>query len=532
MRLVKLVSGWSVFLAFVVFIFIGNTTGISVVQWDKENVKTDAIVIETMAQFGETLQRPPVIFLHDQHTIALSKQDKDCTTCHVKTEGRLSLAFKRADKRDGDVDKETVMEIYHDNCIGCHQEMLNTNNKTGPITCGECHSINPRTIPRQDPMGFDKSLHYRHRIASDNKCENCHHEYDPSIQKTVYVKGREGSCRYCHKTRDGITGMRFKTAAHMSCIGCHQEKINAGNEAGPVQCEGCHDPAIKMTIKKIDPVPRIERDQPDMLIVKRFDPDASVPVDDYRMKQVPFNHKLHEESQQTCRICHHEELTTCNACHSLTGSDKGNAVKLEKAMHEPDADMSCMGCHGKMTQRLQCRGCHFFMAGNQEKSEEGCNACHVIQWPVDSELKMRTMKPEAIKALLDSRLVGPRDIDADKIPETVIIKSLEHQYGPVKFPHGKIFQTLVKNTKDDRLAGYFHNGTRNMCRGCHHRSPLSDKPPRCGSCHGKPFSEGNRSVPGLMGAYHQQCMGCHAQMNMDKPVSTNCTACHEEKQKP
>ena len=37
----------------------------------------------------------------------------------------------------------------------------------------------------------------------------------------------------------------------------------------------------------------------------------------------------------------------------------------------------------------------------------------------------------------------------------------------------------------------------------------------------------NWNKPGLMGAYHLQCMGCHKEMGMEKPVS--CTDCHKEK---
>jgi len=34
---------------------------------------------------------------------------------------------------------------------------------------------------------------------------------------------------------------------------------------------------------------------------------------------------------------------------------------------------------------------------------------------------------------------------------------------------------------------------------------------------------------GLKGAYHGQCMTCHQRMGIEKPLSTDCTACHPKK---
>jgi len=84
------------------------------------------------------------------------------------------------------------------------------------------------------------------------------------------------------------------------------------------------------------------------------------------------------------------------------------------------------------------------------------------------------------------------------------------------------------NIKDNKLAGYFHAEKGTVCQSCHHNSPLDKQPPHCGSCHGKPFDERNILKPGIIGAYHQQCMGCHQVLKLEKPKSTGCTDCHEE----
>ncbi len=130
-------------------------------------------------------------------------------------------------------------------------------------------------------------------------------------------------------------------------------------------------------------------------------------------------------------------------------------------------------------------------------------------------------------AMLQSRKPVTGTLNDEDIPEKVVIKDMVNKYGPVELPHRKIVHTLVKNIKDNKLGNYFHNEPGTICQGCHHNSPVSKKPPRCGNCHGKPFDENNPSRPGVMGAYHRQCMGCHKEMNIEKAVG--CTDCHKEK---
>ena len=116
-----------------------------------------------------------------------------------------------------------------------------------------------------------------------------------------------------------------------------------------------------------------------------------------------------------------------------------------------------------------------------------------------------------------------------KIPEKVVIKELTERFEPVEFEHRKVYDALVKNIKGDKLAGYFHQSGATICQGCHHNSPVSGQPPRCGSCHGKPFNEKYLHAPGIKGAYHRQCMGCHVEMGIKKPANVECAGCHIEK---
>jgi hypothetical protein len=484
----------------------------------------DAVLIGFAEQF-EPLERPRVVFRHDRHTDALKSYEKGCVTCHLKEGDKLSLKFKRAE----DENRQFLMDTYHENCIGCHREMSGKNQDSGPVTCGECHRETVPVFLDRDPMGFDNSLHSRHAGAAGNKCETCHHEYDKAAKKTVYAKGKEGSCRYCHQQDDRDTGMRFQTAAHLACIDCHMKKTEEKKTAGPVQCRGCHDPAEKENIIKMDEVSRLDRKQPDIRFVRRHPGEKKLPASDYRMPLVPFDHQQHEKQETTCRVCHHAGLESCNTCHGMEGSEKGNWVKLERAMHYPDGKMSCTGCHAAMTREKQCAGCHRVSAGKDNDDDAYCGRCHLGAIGENRNPAAVLSDNALAEQLLKKNKTSHKSPDKLKIPETVTIKVLEDAYKPVNFPHGKIVSALWEGAAKSRLADYFHNGADRMCRGCHHNSPVSEKPPRCGTCHGKPFNEESPLVPGLMGAYHQQCMGCHEKMEMAKPAATDCAACHEEK---
>jgi hypothetical protein len=49
----------------------------------------------------------------------------------------------------------------------------------------------------------------------------------------------------------------------------------------------------------------------------------------------------------------------------------------------------------------------------------------------------------------------------------------------------------------------------------------------CGSCHVAGSADLELMKPALQGAYHQQCLGCHKSMELQKPE--DCSGCHAEK---
>ncbi|MBT8340490.1 MAG: cytochrome C [Desulfatitalea sp.] len=492
--------------------------------------RADAILIDGLKAFGP-LERPPVYFFHDRHTEAVAKQGKDCLACHPKGEKYLSLKYRRA----ADVDKTTAMAVYHDDCIACHVDYRKRDIRSGPVTCGECHVAEAEVLIEHNPMGMDAALHHRHAKAADNECRHCHHAYNAETQQLYYAKGEEGSCRYCHKEQTEENRSAFQTAAHRGCIACHRAKRAQKEISGPIDCGGCHDPQRQALISRPEQVPRLKRNQPDKTLVKahRSEPPAGEPKTIDRMAVVPFDHQQHEKVGGNCRTCHHAALSACVKCHTLEGDPDGDQVKLAQAMHQADSERSCVGCHNRKKARPECAGCHAAMPAQRVwASETACRVCHI---PQEAPVQ-RPSDDESLRALAAAMIYQRRQQEAppdqNDIPETVTIGHLKDAYEAVRMPHRRIYNRMAEMIRDDNLAAVFHTAPTTLCQGCHHNSPSSLKPPQCGSCHGRTSDALNLTRPGLMAAFHEQCMQCHERMGIEKPAKRECRACHAERANP
>jgi hypothetical protein len=300
-------------------------------------------------------------------------------------------------------------------------------------------------------------------------------------------------------------------------------------DAGPLRCAGCHDAKEQLKIEKVKHVPRLKRGQPDNVIIKTGDKKGRIA----RMERVPFDHKSHEEYNDTCRVCHLASLESCATCHSLTGPIKatknGKEITLKTAFHKHGHQSSCIGCHESKQQDKNCAGCHAFMTKTRQQESFACLRCHMIPLPertgelsTSKAAKMARMIPRLWKETF-----GP--IYKVNVPKTVVLKDLVNLYEPAEYPHRKVFDAMVKKLDDSKLAQYFHYDDTMLCLGCHHNTPAAGKPPRCANCHDKPFNENNLFRPGIMGSFHQQCLGCHQKMGVEKYIG--CTSCHKERKK-
>jgi hypothetical protein len=524
---------------------------------------------------SESLDRPPVPFDHDLHTTALNATtSKDCATCHVlkQADGRLSppeaKVFGFPKTALDETDKAAVMVGFHTACVSCHRKMAAEKKKTGPDIglCGSCHVIQPKVQPvtwNWSPI-FTYVRHGKHVQAVEKlkagesfniapnvevigqtagkKCELCHHTFDTARKKLIYKKDTENSCGACHKDKDEKNARSLQKVAHAACIGCHMQlaesvKAEMASEGrnilteqdkkrfGPFDCKGCHGEHKKVTPEEIATTPRLVRGQKDVmdlvLVVKdqvvapagQFEAPGLTPH--VRMKAVPFNHKSHEPRAQFCNTCHHHSLEKCANCHTPKGdSKKGAGVSYERAFHRAESRQACAGCHAEAKQEAKCAGCHRNMPNPLNTAT--CAACH--------------------RGASDGKIVEvpplPFYQDKEKVPDKLQIKVLEKEYKPAELPHLKIVNKLVSISNESSLARWFHaTKEQALCEGCHHRSELQQavvKMPKCITCHNRPFDPNALGRPGLMGAYHRQCTGCHQSMQQ-KPAALECVKCHPAK---
>ncbi len=199
-------------------------------------------------------------------------------------------------------------------------------------------------------------------------------------------------------------------------------------------------------------------------------------------------------------------------------------------MHQKNTGASCIGCHDMQKRDAECAGCHAGMAPARTLTlETACRVCHLptatpVEIPADD-----TQNRLAAGQMLAARPAAPAPVPIDQIPEIVTIKQLSEQYDAVALPHRRIVLKLQSQIADNPLAERFHTDPTTLCQGCHHNSPPALKPPQCGSCHGRSSEALNLNRPGLLAAYHQQCIGCHEQMGIEKPASRDCIACHAKR---
>jgi hypothetical protein len=286
-----------------------------------------------------------------------------------------------------------------------------------------------------------------------------------------------------------------------------------------------------MKIKKQTDVPRMERKQPDIVLLKTASKQLEIQKPMNRMAFVTFDHKAHENYNNTCRVCHHESMQPCVSCHTLTASLEGpvdvKGVTLERAMHTVTSDRSCQGCHEEVKKKETCAGCHILMGRRDTLKDETCMKCHAAPVAENRGPLNKMAEKRFAENVLNSRIRTTGTFEQDDIPEKITISRLSRLYEAVELPHRTIVNALVDNIRDNKLAGYFHDKKGTICQGCHHHSPVSKRPPQCGHCHGPRWDEETPAKPGIIGAYHQQCMGCHKVMNIEKPAG--CTECHKMK---
>lgn len=493
----------------------------------KTEDKHKRLIIAHTEIFGK-LERPQVVFDHGRHADAFKKEG--CNTCHPLTpDGNhiFDFPFKAANKTAKEIE-----DLYHEKCISCHKKIIKEKKKSLPVRCGDCHVKKFESFTIKYPVfEFDFALHDKHvkklkEKTGKDDCGLCHHTYDIQEEnealRLVYEKGTEESCYYCHelgKKRgpelSAITevaakkGLSIRKASHQQCLNCHLGYQKKGDkEAGPTDCMKCHTGKYK-TVAELEKVPRPNRDQPEKPFIN---------IENAKMKGVLFDHRFHETNTRTCRACHHETLNACKECHALIGIPEGRWVNIANAYHDVFSEKSCTGCHGIRKSEKDCVGCHHLIPimDIQAKGpkKEICFICHTGK-----------------KERLPSPSISIAGLDPEKVKKEVVVKILEKEYEPAKFPHLDIIRRLVKISNKSKMATYFHGNIQTICNGCHHQSSVEaetekDTPPFCRNCHSISFDPQNLNRPRLLAAYHRRCLGCHEKMNLK---ASGCNDCHKEK---
>jgi len=449
------------------------------------------------------MQRPPVEFNHAAHTTALKVEG--CAACHTLDEAGFHPGFAATAGLD---DRNELTDAYHDTCIGCHDERLDSGVAGGPVTCGNCHKKTKPGVSLWVAINFDYSLHARHVKVYPEECGTCHHVWDKEAEKLKYEKGKEDACGACHLKVAVERTPSLVNASHRACLSCHLERVKHGSEAGPVLCEGCHDATHLASLKKLEAPPRLMAGQPDSTWIKA--PGGMMPL-------VAFNHEAHEPQANFCTTCHHSRLRSCADCHTQMSSPDGGGVSLEAAHHETGSMHSCIGCHQMAATTGDCVGCHSqtIVAG----FSRSCAKCHDGPLPFAGEppvLERGSPAPVKLAELPSA---------SDDLPEEVTIDVLVDHFAASKMPHRKIIARFDAKIRESTLATQFHGSVEAMCAGCHHHSPVGERPPRCRACHGD-LGAATIDRPPLKVAYHRQCVSCHQMLGLKH----GCTDCHAAKE--
>ncbi len=123
-------------------------------------------------------------------------------------------------------------------------------------------------------------------------------------------------------------------------------------------------------------------------------------------------------------------------------------------------------------------------------------------------------------------------IDQSDAPETVTIDVLSELYDPVEFNHAGHIEMVECSDCHHHTVGTVSK--RWNCIKCHN-NPLAGDTVSCSDCHPQDrFSSQylatlddpelfHKEKPGLKGAFHLNCVGCHREM--DGP--TGCEECHK-----
>jgi hypothetical protein len=152
------------------------------------------------------------------------------------------------------------------------------------------------------------------------------------------------------------------------------------------------------------------------------------------------------------------------------------------------------------------------------------------------------MRLVAIPALVSLAMLCPAEVESSpETPPVLELNALKGLYEPVSFDHeahaasadgcrschhrrfGKLVSCGICHTEYVEREEFEHEPHQSLmeCLSCHQVANMAEM--RCSACHKTAPDPDQLYVIGLKGAFHQQCMGCHRELELD----VSCAACHE-----
>ncbi len=179
------------------------------------------------------------------------------------------------------------------------------------------------------------------------------------------------------------------------------------------------------------------------------------------------------------------------------------AVGLRPAWFRPlsIAAAFVLGAAPALAQRGQTAGA----ARSDLAADRDCGLCHLCAQPSPHDPCLR--KPCTRGALSRTTSGAGPDAGHGAVPDSMLLDALAKDYEPVPFSH-KAHADMASMALG--------------CATCHHHSEPGAPPPACITCHDPAVAGTDPRMPGLKGAYHQQCLNCHREW-MD---GSACTVCH------
>lgn len=180
--------------------------------------------------------------------------------------------------------------------------------------------------------------------------------------------------------------------------------------------------------------------------------------------------------------------------YSLTGSQEKNKDSRSSASKITLSGQITFPHEKHFEMMNECKSCHNISSKSETPS---CKTCH------GATFSFNDLKGSGLKAIAGKKIM----------PEYFTFNEDSKIFEPVTFPH-ILHYDLIGN-----------------CKECHHHSSSESQTPRCSTCHGAPFGSENISLgkPGLKGALHQKCIGCHKEYEVGPVICVDCHKKYEPK---